>query len=214
MVQLSTLQAWARSSFDRLHGLFETRKAEGFIRECHGDIPLIDSATLIDGKVVIFDCIEFNEPFRLTVVYADAGVPGHGPGRPRPQVAGAALHQPVPSPAITPALELLNFYKAYRALVRAKVALFSMPTSRRWRTTSPPPCVSTATTPTWPTTAPSRRACWHHPRCVGRWQPCRHAHGRSRWVPFACARTLNASACSASRPNAGRRSAATRHLRR
>ncbi|MDO3387757.1 phosphotransferase, partial [Gilvimarinus sp. SDUM040013] len=59
--QLDALQAWARSSFERLHGLLEKRKANGFIRECHGDIHL-GNATLIDGQVVIFDCIEFNEP--------------------------------------------------------------------------------------------------------------------------------------------------------
>ena len=47
-----------------------SRKAEGFTRECHGDIHL-GNVTLIDGNVVIFDCIEFNEPFRFTDVYAD-----------------------------------------------------------------------------------------------------------------------------------------------
>lgn len=41
---------------------------------------------------------------------------------------GPALHQPVPgTDGDYEGLELLNFYKAYRALVRAKVALFSMP---------------------------------------------------------------------------------------
>lgn len=67
--QLEALQAWAQSSFERLKGLLSQRKAEGFIRECHGDIHL-GNATLIDGNVVIFDCIEFNEPFRFTDVYA------------------------------------------------------------------------------------------------------------------------------------------------
>lgn len=38
--QLDALQAWAQDSFKRLHGLLEARKAEGFIRECHGDIHL------------------------------------------------------------------------------------------------------------------------------------------------------------------------------
>ena len=50
----------------------EQCKAQGFTRECHGDIHL-GNATVIDGNVVIFDCIEFNEPFRFTDVYADGG---------------------------------------------------------------------------------------------------------------------------------------------
>ena len=72
LLQLDALQAWAESSFERLKPLLAQRKAEGFIRECHGDIHL-GNATVIDGKVVIFDCIEFNEPFRFTDVYADTG---------------------------------------------------------------------------------------------------------------------------------------------
>ncbi|MEN0107620.1 MAG: hypothetical protein AAGC84_14495, partial [Pseudomonas sp.] len=38
--QLDALQAWAEASFERLQPLFERRKSEGFIRECHGDIHL------------------------------------------------------------------------------------------------------------------------------------------------------------------------------
>lgn len=70
LLQLEALQAWAESSFERLKPLLAQRKADGFTRECHGDIHL-GNATVIDDKVVIFDCIEFNEPFRFTDVYAD-----------------------------------------------------------------------------------------------------------------------------------------------
>ena len=126
LVQLDALQAWARSSFDRLHGLFETRKAEGFIRECHGDIHL-GNATLIDGKVVIFDCIEFNEPFRLTDVYADTAFLAMDlEDRGLKSLARRFISQYLEITGDYAGLELLNFYKAYRALVRAKVALFSM----------------------------------------------------------------------------------------
>lgn len=50
LLQLEALQAWAESSFDRLKALFSQRKAEGFTRECHGDIHL-GNATVINGKV-------------------------------------------------------------------------------------------------------------------------------------------------------------------
>lgn len=126
--QLDNLQAWAHSSFQRLHGLLEARKAEGFIRECHGDIHL-GNATLIDGKVVIFDCIEFNEPFRLTDVYADTAFLAMDlEDRGLKCLARRFISQYLELTGDYQGLELLNFYKAYRALVRAKVALFSMPT--------------------------------------------------------------------------------------
>lgn len=127
LVQLDALQAWARSSFDRLHGLFEARKAQGFIRECHGDIHL-GNATVIDGQVVIFDCIEFNEPFRLTDVYADTAFLAMDlEDRGLKSLARRFISQYLEITGDYAGLELLNFYKAYRALVRAKVALFSMP---------------------------------------------------------------------------------------
>ncbi|HCN46416.1 MAG TPA: hypothetical protein DIT18_12790 [Pseudomonas sp.] len=125
--QLDALQAWARSSFDRLHALLEARKAQGFIRECHGDIHL-GNATVIDGEVVIFDCIEFNEPFRLTDVYADTAFLAMDlEDRGLKCLARRFISQYLELTGDYAGLELLNFYKAYRALVRAKVALFSMP---------------------------------------------------------------------------------------
>ncbi|MFB4391488.1 MULTISPECIES: AAA family ATPase [unclassified Pseudomonas] len=124
--QLDNLQAWARSTFERLHGLLAARKADGFIRECHGDIHL-GNATLIDGKVVIFDCIEFNEPFRFTDIYADTAFLAMDlEDRGLKCLARRFISQYLELTGDYAGLELLNFYKAYRALVRAKVALFSL----------------------------------------------------------------------------------------
>jgi aminoglycoside phosphotransferase family enzyme/predicted kinase len=127
LLQLDALQAWAESSFERLKPLLVQRKAEGFIRECHGDIHL-GNATLIDGEVVIFDCIEFNEPFRFTDVYADSAFLAMDlEDRGLKCLARRFISQYLELTGDYQGLELLNFYKAYRALVRAKVSLFSMP---------------------------------------------------------------------------------------
>ncbi|KGU87376.1 bifunctional aminoglycoside phosphotransferase/ATP-binding protein [Pseudomonas mediterranea] len=127
LAQLEALQAWAESSFERLKPLFIQRKAEGFIRECHGDIHL-GNATVIDGNVVIFDCIEFNEPFRFTDVYGDTGFLAMDlEDRGLKSLARRFVSQYLELTGDYQGLELLNFYKAYRALVRAKIALFSMP---------------------------------------------------------------------------------------
>ncbi|AMB87137.1 hypothetical protein AWM79_18255 [Pseudomonas agarici] len=127
LLQLEALQTWAETSFERLKPLFAQRKAEGFIRECHGDIHL-GNATVIDDNVVIFDCIEFNEPFRFTDVYADIGFLAMDlEDRSLKCLARRFISQYLELTGDYQGLEVLNFYKAYRALVRAKVALFSMP---------------------------------------------------------------------------------------
>ncbi|MES2818573.1 MAG: AAA family ATPase [Pseudomonadota bacterium] len=126
LLQLDALQAWAESSYERLEPLLARRKAEGFIRECHGDIHL-GNATLINEQVVLFDCIEFNEPFRLTDIVADSAflimdLEDRGLKALSRRFTSAWLELT----GDYAALELLNFYKAYRALVRAKVSLFSL----------------------------------------------------------------------------------------
>jgi len=127
LVQLEALQAWAESSFERLKPLLAQRKLDGFTRECHGDIHL-GNATLIDGHVVIFDCIEFNEPFRFTDVYADTAFLAMDlEDRGLKSLARRFISQYLELTGDYRGLEVLNFYKAYRALVRAKVSLFSMP---------------------------------------------------------------------------------------
>ena len=127
LLQLDALQAWAESSFERLKPLLAQRKLDGFTRECHGDIHL-GNATLIDGQVVIFDCIEFNEPFRFTDVYADTGFLAMDlEDRGLKSLARRFISQYLELTGDYQGLEVLNFYKAYRALVRAKIALFSMP---------------------------------------------------------------------------------------
>lgn len=124
--QLDALENWAESTFVRIRTLLEQRKANGFIRECHGDIHL-GNATLLDGRVALFDCIEFNEPFRLIDIICDAAFLAmdlehrglHGLSR---RFICLWLEQT----GDYDGLELLNFYKAYRAMVRAKVCLFSL----------------------------------------------------------------------------------------
>lgn len=125
--QLDALQDWAQTSYARLKPLLAERKAQGFIRECHGDIHL-GNATVIDGKVVIFDCIEFNEPFRFTDVWGDTAFLAMDlEDRGLKSLARRFISQYLELTGDYQGLHVLNFYKAYRAMVRAKVALFSMP---------------------------------------------------------------------------------------
>lgn len=124
--QLDILESWAETSFEHLKPLLAQRKAEGFIRECHGDIHL-GNATLLDGKVVLFDCIEFNEPFRLIDIVSDAAFLAMDlEDRGLQALASRFISNWLELTGDYAALPLLNFYKAYRAMVRGKVNLFRL----------------------------------------------------------------------------------------
>ena len=126
LAQLDTLEHWAQSTYQRLHPLLAARKTDGFIRECHGDIHL-GNVTLLDGEVMLFDCIEFNEPFRLTDIVADSAfLTMDLESRGLKGLARRFVNRWLELTGDYAALELLNFYKAYRALVRAKINLLSL----------------------------------------------------------------------------------------
>lgn len=124
--QLDALEAWAESSLERLWPDLEARAREGFIRECHGDIHL-GNATLLDGKATLFDCIEFNEPFRLTDIALDtAFLVMDLEDRGLKSLARRLLNSWLEHTGDYGSLKLFNLYKTHRALVRAKVALFRL----------------------------------------------------------------------------------------
>ena len=64
------LAAWCQRTFAARRLAFITRKRDGFVRECHGDMHL-GNMILLDDAVVIFDCIEFNDAFRWIDVASD-----------------------------------------------------------------------------------------------------------------------------------------------
>ncbi len=124
--QLDALESWAKDSYQRLLPLLEQRCANGSIRECHGDIHL-GNATVLDGEVVLFDCIEFNEPFRLIDIACDAFFLAMDlEDRGQHSLARRFTNNWLEQTGDYGCLPLINFYKAYRAMVRAKVNLFRL----------------------------------------------------------------------------------------
>ncbi|MEH6387520.1 bifunctional aminoglycoside phosphotransferase/ATP-binding protein [Pseudomonas profundi] len=126
LAQIEQLELWAHSTFQRLIPQLAQRKAEGFIRECHGDIYL-DNVTMVDGKVTLFDCIEFNEAFRWIDVMSDVAFMAMDiEDRGLPTLAQRFVNAYLEHTGDYAGLLVLNYYKAYRAMVRAKVALLRL----------------------------------------------------------------------------------------
>ncbi len=123
--RLTRLQAWTKAEFERRRARFAARKAQGFIRECHGDLHL-GNLVLLDGQVVPFDCIEFNPALRWIDVASELAFTwmdllDHR----RPDLAAWLLSAWLGESGDTGAVPVLRFYAVYKAMVRAKVAALS-----------------------------------------------------------------------------------------
>ncbi|MDD2917770.1 bifunctional aminoglycoside phosphotransferase/ATP-binding protein [Rhodoferax sp.] len=120
--RLVALRHWTQAQFDQLAPLMQARQQAGRVRECHGDLHLANMV-LIDGRVQLFDCIEFNEDLRwidvaseIAFVYIDL-LEHQQPG-----LADWLLDEVLSRSGDYEAARVLRFYAVYRAMVRAKVA--------------------------------------------------------------------------------------------
>ncbi|MEO6319016.1 MAG: AAA family ATPase, partial [Polaromonas sp.] len=119
--RLDVLQAWTGAQLSQLAPLMQARKLAGRVRECHGDLHLAN-LVLIDQRVRMFDCIEFNEDLRwidvaseIAFTYVDLLANG------QPGLAGWFVNALWSRSGDYEAARLLRFYAVYRAMVRAKV---------------------------------------------------------------------------------------------
>jgi uncharacterized protein len=128
LAQLGQLEGWAKCTFERLRDALAARHKDGYVRECHGDMHL-GNVTLIDNTATLFDCIEFNESFRWIDVLNDiAFLLMDLDDRNLQGLAARTRNRYLEQTGDYAGLNLLNFYKAYRAMVRCKIALFTMAT--------------------------------------------------------------------------------------
>ncbi len=119
--ELDALEEWMMNRGQALELLFRSRKAAGFIRECHGDFHLGNIA-IVDGNIEIFDCLEFNEELRWIDVMSDiAFLVMDLRERRRPDLARRFLNLYLEITGDYAGLPVLQFYIVYRAMVRAKV---------------------------------------------------------------------------------------------
>jgi len=111
--------------FRTRENIFQERIATDRIRDCHGDLRL--EHIFWGEELSIFDCIEFNERFRYTDIAADIGflamdLDYHG----RQDLSGHLIRAFIGESGDHELMEVLDFYKCYRAYVRGKVESFRL----------------------------------------------------------------------------------------
>ena len=112
--------------------LFSKRVTGGKIKDCHGDLhtahicflPTSDSGI---AGICIYDCIEFNDRFRYCDVASEIAflamdLDAYG----RSDLSKRFVNDYVTFSGDNTLLQLLDFYKCYRAYVRGKVACFTL----------------------------------------------------------------------------------------
>jgi len=118
---LEKLEYWSMSQLEELTELIRQRKAQGFVRNCHGDMHLRNIA-LWNDDILIYDCIEFSEFLYWIDVISDISfLVMDLEDRKQDALALRFLNSYLELTGDYEGLRLLCFYKVYRALVRAKV---------------------------------------------------------------------------------------------
>jgi aminoglycoside phosphotransferase family enzyme len=117
------LRSWNADFIKTNEALFLKRVEEGRIRDCHGDLHAAHIC-FTDG-ICIYDCIEFNDRFRYCDVASEVAflamdLDHYG----RADLSDSFINYYVKESSDDELKQLLNFYKCYRACVRAKVGCF------------------------------------------------------------------------------------------
>jgi uncharacterized protein len=114
------IESVTRRFLDSHHTLLQRRRAEGRIRDCHGDLHC-DHICFAD-ELLIYDCIEFNTQFRhIDVASEIAFLAMDLDYLDRHDLSRQFIERYIALADDPDALELLPFYACYRAYVRGKV---------------------------------------------------------------------------------------------
>lgn len=124
--QFDETKAYTDNFFETEQALFQKRLDQDRIRACHGDLHLGNICEW-EGTILLFDCIEFNEPFRfvdtmfdVAYIVMDLEVAG------REDLSQIFLNQYVEETGDYEGLEILPLYVSRQSYVRAKVTSFML----------------------------------------------------------------------------------------
>lgn len=123
--QVSAALSWLTRQEAQVDALCRARRDAGFVRELHGDLHL-GNVCLFQGRVTVFDCIDFSPALRtldvmndLAFLLMDLRVRGHG------RLAWRVLSRYLDATGDHEGVALLPGFMVWRALVRFKVARLS-----------------------------------------------------------------------------------------
>lgn len=122
--QFDETKAYTDQFFATQQALLQQRMDQGKIRACHGDLHL-NNICYWQDELLLFDCIEFNEPFRfvdvmfdIAYIIMDLTVQG------RRDLAASFLSHYVECTGDWEGLQVLPLYVSRQSYVRAKVTSF------------------------------------------------------------------------------------------
>ena len=106
--------------------VFDKRIKNNYIKDCHGDLHT-GNIVIKNNEICIFDCIEFNKRFRYSDAASDIGFLAMDLDyQGRPYLSSYLIKKYVEKSKDKGIYDVINFYKAYRAYVRGKVAGFKL----------------------------------------------------------------------------------------
>jgi aminoglycoside phosphotransferase family enzyme len=119
--QIDALDAQIRDELARAVPRLDQRRAQGKVRRCHGDLHL-RNICVVDGRPVLFDCIEFSKPiasidvlYDLAFLLMDLDHRGHR------DLANLTLNRYLDLTAEDDGLAAMPAFLALRAVIRAHV---------------------------------------------------------------------------------------------
>jgi len=119
---LHSLSAFISTEMAAKQGVLKQRQTDRHIRHCHGDLHF-RNITLVNDKPVLFDCIEFNDAYRIIDTMNDvAFLVMDCDAHMRPDLGMRFLSRYLEYSGDYTGLVLLPLYLFYRASVRGKVA--------------------------------------------------------------------------------------------
>jgi aminoglycoside phosphotransferase family enzyme/predicted kinase len=119
---LGQLRAASEQEYAACETVFEQRRQQGWVRECHGDLHL-GNIVLLKDQPTPFDGIDFNPALRwIDVISEVAFLVMDLQHRSRGDLAFRFVNRYLELSGDYAGLRVLRFYLAYRAVVRAKVS--------------------------------------------------------------------------------------------
>ena len=124
--QFYDLKNWTDRFYKNQSNLFEKRIEEGKIKDCHGDLHM--EHIVLSDPIIIFDCIEFNDRFRYSDTLSDIAfllmdLEFNGGENFSKKLFILYLNF-ADEKKDRETMDILNYYKIYRAYVRGKVTSF------------------------------------------------------------------------------------------